>query len=136
MSFQPLLQLQCCIAGNQTAVSIVEAKTHKNASKCIVAGTAVNNVTVLTGCDDPPLVPEGSTNTSTPGFNGLAASWHSAPGCKAPPTKHTAVADTMNRLWGFENNARYLAFTDDIHSIMFMQLVLRQVYLHAVPDGL
>jgi hypothetical protein len=71
-----------------------------------VSGTAVNNVTVLTGCDEAPLVPEDSTTASVPGLNGLASSWQSAPACKQPPTKQTAVADTMNRLWGFEKNAR------------------------------
>jgi hypothetical protein len=93
-------------AGNQTAVSVIQATRHNSSSKCVVSGTAVNNVTVLTGCDEPPLVPGDSTIASVPGRNGLAASWLSAPACKQPPTNKTAVADTMNRLWGFEKNAR------------------------------
>jgi hypothetical protein len=94
------------LAGNQTAVSISQANQRNHSRKCIVAGTAVNNVTVLTGCDDPPMVPEWSTNASTPAFNGLASSWSTAPKCSALPTKQTAVADTMNRLWGYEKNSR------------------------------
>ncbi|WIA33528.1 hypothetical protein OEZ86_006652, partial [Tetradesmus obliquus] len=105
--------------GNQTAVSVIQAHPHKNSTKCTVAGFAFNNVTVLTGCDEPPLVPEGSTNTSAPVLNGLAASWKSAPSCSASPTKQTAVADTMNRLWGFEKNASCAFRAPDGNSLYY-----------------
>jgi hypothetical protein len=87
-------------------VSIIQASRHNSSSKCVMSGTAVNNVTVLTGCDEPPLVPADSTIASVPALDGLATSWQSAPACKQPPTKQTAVADTMNPLWGFEKHAR------------------------------
>jgi hypothetical protein len=94
------------VAGNQTAVSVIQASRGNKSGKCVVVGTAVNNVTVLTGCDEPPLVPEDSTIAIVPALNGLATSWQSAPVCKQPPTKQTAVTDTLNRLWGYENNSR------------------------------
>jgi hypothetical protein len=94
------------LAGNQTAVSIIQATHHNTSSKCILSGTSRNNVTVLTGCQDSPGIPEGLDNASIAAVEGQASSWNAAPACSALPTKQTAVSDTMNRLWGYEKNNR------------------------------